>query len=123
MRTKKSVLKIDVYTAHVYFYYCERIVDCVKLIRKKYPLLEPHDEDDADALSISNTEDYPAEYWIILTPRCSVREVAHEAVHISNMILHERDVQFSVNHDEPYAYMIGHITEIGLNFLNKMKNG
>lgn len=54
------------------------------------------------------------DWWVIFPVnggRKITREtIAHEALHISRMILTDRGVIFDPNNDEPYAYMVGRIT-------------
>jgi hypothetical protein len=120
MRTRKTSLPLQVYSSSIHIYYCDNIVKCVETIRKKYPLIEPSTEDEEGAgISFSDYPNYPGEYWIIITPGCSLREVTHEAFHTAARLLHEHAVNFDVDNDEPYSYLVSYLTETIYNFVNK----
>lgn len=55
------------------------------------------------------------DWWLILPihekiGKINVNTVAHEALHITRMILDSRGVKFDPHNDEPFAYMVGWIT-------------
>lgn len=120
MRTRKAKIKLEVYSSDIHIHYADNIVKCIEAIRKKYPKLDPPtDEDEGDGIFFSDYDSYPGEYWIIITPRCSLREITHEAFHATCRVLHEHSVTFDVENDEPYSYLIGYITETIYNFIHK----
>jgi hypothetical protein len=122
MRTRKTSLELEVYSSQINIYYADSIVSCVETIRKKYPLIEPSQEDEEGAgISFSDYPNYPGVYWIIITPGCSLREITHEAFHTTARLLHEHAVMFDVENDEPYSYLVSYLTETVYNFINKKK--
>ena len=56
------------------------------------------------------------DWWLILPlenakTKINVNTVAHEAMHITRMVYDSRGVHFDPYNDEPWAYMVGWITE------------
>lgn len=47
--------------------------------------------------------------------------VAHEAVHIANIIFKRADIQLDIDNDEPYAYLLGWIVDCITTIINKKK--
>jgi hypothetical protein len=54
------------------------------------------------------------DWWVIFNSKrkLTVDTIAHEALHISRMILHNRGVDFDPENDEPYAYMVGWVSDV-----------
>lgn len=64
------------------------------------------------------------DWWLIIpiqnkNKKISINVVAHEALHISRMILTSRGVVFDPNNDEPYAYMVGWVAGIAYKSIPK----
>jgi hypothetical protein len=121
MRVRKTQLDLAVYSSSIYIYYSDSLIKAVDQIRKKYPEIEKQEKEDANALSFSDYSSYPGEYWIIITPHCSIREMVHEAVHTANRLLYEHSVVFHVDNDEPYTYLISYLTDIIVDFVTKCR--
>lgn len=64
------------------------------------------------------------DWWIIIpiqdkSKKVSVNVIAHEALHISRMILTSRGVLFDPNNDEPYAYLVGWVAGVAYKSIPK----
>jgi len=62
------------------------------------------------AISVDyKTDEY--EYIMLLDKNASVDIIAHESVHITNMLFRDKQIKWQYNNDEPAAYMVGWIVE------------
>jgi len=45
--------------------------------------------------------------------------IAHEIIHVANFIFSGRDIEFTYNHDEHYAYFVEYLYELSYDFMKK----
>lgn len=81
----------------------------LKPIKKKYKLNGDIDKIDACAFTTYSKKGF-AKYVMAFTGTCTPGIIAHEVVHIVNMIFKDVEVDLDVYNDEPQAYFTEWVT-------------
>lgn len=107
---KSKTVKIPIYGGRLLIYF----TDNLQSLNGKYNL---GNVEGFEALSL---DDGGRRYVIAFNddPKASV--IAHEAVHITNMIFKDVHVKLDINNDEPYAYLLEWVVEQVDKFKNKI---
>lgn len=50
-------------------------------------------------------------YFMLLKPDVTPKIIAHESLHIANMLFKDRDITPDLDNDEPQAYLLGWVVE------------
>ena len=90
MAIKKRTVKIPIY-------YCKLVIQIHDIIDK--PEYAAYCTFNDDSVILNITEDIPLEV------------IAHEAVHITNYVYRECNMEVDINNDEPYAYLLAWIVQ------------
>lgn len=49
--------------------------------------------------------------YIFVRSKTDAGVIAHESIHIANYIFKHANIEFDINNDEPYAYLMGWVVE------------
>lgn len=106
---------IPIYNAPVYV--VSDVAECNRLAGAKC-LYTGNDIDyDAKGLTINGN----GNNIVWLPSECSMRTMAHEAMHVVLNIFHMRGIEVDTNNQEPTTYMVGHVVSEVLRAHNKLK--
>ncbi len=112
---KSKTVQIPLYGGKIVVYQ----VSDLKAIQEKHDLT---DVEGCDALSFQiNSKQGVGVFYLAFEGKPNPSIIAHEAVHITNMILKHIYAKLDIENDEPQAYLLGWIVEQCHKFL-EVKN-
>ena len=107
MKFKK--IKVPIYGGAFVIY----VTDDLKKVEKKFNLIK---NDDLDGFTFK----IGCNYHIATTKNLKTSVIAHESVHIKNMIFKDSYIKPDVDNDEPEAYLLEWIVEQYYKFINEL---
>lgn len=89
------------------------ITDDLKKVENKFNLINT-DSLDAFTFKIGHN------YYMVTTKDLKISVIAHESVHIKNMIFKDSFIKLDINNDEPEAYLLEWVIDQYYKYLNKL---
>lgn len=114
MKQRSKTIKVPLYFADILVIES----DDHKAVSKKYLGGYNLSNDGAFVDRIYN-DDGEIDYLVWFRNNPSVKDIAHESLHLVSYIFEDRNIHFDFNNHEAWAYMIGYIYDQLFNFLNK----
>ena len=106
---KKNKTKIPIYFGFLHIVFAK---DFVKACKKLKINTEGHDVNHWGAFCNRYTSKKGfLHYQVLFKPKVSATIIAHETVHLVNMIFDDRHMQLDIKNDEAQAYLTGWVTD------------
>ncbi len=110
-------VKIDI---PIYFGYLVIIFsDDVKAVSDKFKLELTKEYVPAYVQKMRDKENVSQYFMVFHTKHIDHTIIAHEVTHCANWIFFDRGINFDYLNDEPYAYLVGWITEMVYKYAKK----
>lgn len=110
---KELKFKVPIYNSNVVYIETDDFIDYYKKIKVSYD----NTDNDCYGLAFRGPKSY------IILVKTSHKDdwsvIAHEALHVSNMILNSRGVEIDTSNDEASAYLMSYIIEKIQKYKNK----